>query len=117
MVRDDHATLQQAPKAIQVRRMDISTHILALRMAHLLIRMRLLEWRIAVVFISGEQRNPFAYRLSDEAQERSASARSMTWATTLPFRALPNDADPINCPRTLILTAFRGVTFLLFPPM
>lgn len=64
----DHATLQEAPKAVQVRRMDVPAHIFPALMTHRFMREALvLEASIAGVFICGNQRHVFADCVSDEA--------------------------------------------------
>lgn len=64
--RAHDATLQQAPEAIQVRRVNVAAHILALGMVDRLVRELTVQTGIASVFISGDQRHPLVYRLTHE---------------------------------------------------
>lgn len=67
----DHAPLEQAPEAIQVRRVDIPAHIFALRMAHRLMRIAdLVQFPIAAVVISRDQRDIGINRLLHKAAHR-----------------------------------------------
>lgn len=66
MERPDHATLQQAPEAVQVVRVDIPAHIFLLLMIDDLMRILPTQSLIAGVFISSDQRHLRADRLPDK---------------------------------------------------
>lgn len=68
----DHAPLQQAPEAVQVGRVDVPAHILALRVVHGLVRVLPLQASIARMFIGRDQRDVFAHGLTDETAQRDA---------------------------------------------
>ena len=61
-----YSALEQAPEAIQVRRMDVPTHIFALRMVNRLMRKLPFQPRIARVFIGGNQRHILTHGLPDK---------------------------------------------------
>lgn len=68
--RAHDATLQQAPKAVQIACMDVATDILTLFMVDRLMRKFTLQSGISHVLISGYQRHAFIHRLPNEAVQR-----------------------------------------------
>ena len=66
----DHATFQQAPEAIQVRRMDIPAHILTLPVVHNLVRELAAQSRIAWMFVRRHQRNVLTDRIPHKVAQR-----------------------------------------------
>lgn len=66
VIRADHAPLEQAPKAVQVRGVDISAHILTLEMIDGLVRELSFESGIAGMFVGRHQRHLFAHRIPDK---------------------------------------------------
>lgn len=67
----DHSTLEQAPKAIQVRGMDVSAHIFTLGMAHRFVReSNLIQLSVAAIVIGRHQRDISINRLLHEGSQR-----------------------------------------------
>jgi len=65
----DHATLQQAPEAIEVRGVNVPAHILTLGVVHGLVWEFTLQSSIARVFIGGDQGHVFTDGLPNEAAQ------------------------------------------------
>lgn len=72
MERADDATLQQAPKAIQVRSVDVSTHIFALGMAHGLMRELSVQSGITAMFIGRHKRDTLTDRIPHKVAQGHA---------------------------------------------
>jgi hypothetical protein len=68
--RADHATLQQAPKAIKVRGMNVPAHVFPLHMIHRLMWELALQSTITVGLIGGDQRDAFTHRLPNKVAQR-----------------------------------------------
>lgn len=65
----DHAPLQQAPEAVEVRRVDAPAHILALGVVHGLVRKFTLQSGVSRVFIGRDQGHVFTDGLPNEAAQ------------------------------------------------
>lgn len=72
VIRAHHATLQQAPEAINIGRVDVSAYILPLRVVHALVRKFALQTGIARMVIGCDQGHPSIHRFADEAAQRDA---------------------------------------------
>ena len=67
-----HATLEQAPEAIQVGRMNVPAHILTLRVVHALVRKFALQSGIARMVIGCDQGHASIHRFPHEVAQRHA---------------------------------------------
>src|SRR5262249_14301646 len=68
VIRANHATLEQAPKAIQVRGMDVPAHIFAALMADRFMgKAFVFKPTIAAMFISGDKGHILTYRMPYKA--------------------------------------------------
>ncbi len=67
-----HATLEQAPEAINVRCMDVAAHIFTLRVVHALVRQFALQSGIARMVIGRNQGHASIHRFPHEVAQRHA---------------------------------------------
>lgn len=67
-----HATLQQAPEAVQVRRVDVPAHIFTFRVVDALVRELTAQTGVACMVIGRDQRHPSIHRFADEVAQRHA---------------------------------------------
>src|SRR6476661_2630399 len=72
MERTHHPTLQQAPEAVQVRRMDLPAHILTFHVIDRLVRKLMLQTGITGVFIRGHERDVLAHGFPHELTQGMA---------------------------------------------
>lgn len=121
----DHATLQQAPEAIEVRRVDVSTHILPLGVVHSLVWELPIEASIARMFIGRDQGDVFAHGLPDETAQRDPVGILNDLADHIPLASnRADDADFVAARASLqallvpvavlILAADVGFVYLNF---
>src|SRR6266849_4919502 len=68
VVRADDSALEERPEAIEVRRVDVAPHVLALEVAHGLMRVaELTEMLVADILVGGDKLHVVGDRLLDEA--------------------------------------------------
>ncbi len=101
-----HATLEQAPEAIEVGRVDVPAHILTLRVVHALVRKFALQSGIARMIIGRDQGHASIHRFTHEVAQRHAIRVLNDFADHVTFAG--NRADHAN----LAASHAREVGFL-----